>query len=856
MIALKVNGGAHRVEVDPDTPLVWVLREHLGLTGTKVGCGTGHCGACTVHLDGRPVRACTLPVGRAEGRSVVTVEGLGRGTLHPLQQAWILEGVSQCGYCQPGQLMAAAALLRRNPHPSSQEIVRALDAVLCRCGTYGRIRRAVERAARILAGRESPSLPEPASLHPSLLARGARAALEPDAPQAAPPLAPNPWVAVHPDGTVRVRVDKSEMGQGVLSTLAAGAALELGAEWARVRIATAPASPAFEDPAMGGQVTGGSTSLRYSLNRMRRAGAEARERLLAAAARRWDVPPNECTAERGAAVHRPTGRRFPFGELVPEARRLPVSGAPPPLAPKGLPLRDLPRAEARPKAEGQALFGLDVRLPGQLQAVVARCPVFGGAVQSYEEAGALAVPGVRRVAVVPSGVAVVAESTWAALRGRDRLEIRWALGPLATLQEQEILSGARGALEQVGRTARQQGDPDAALAAAHRVVEADYVLPYLAHAPLEPMNCTVWLRRGRCDLWAPTQNQTAARQAAAAAAGLPLEAVHVHTPFLGGGFGRRLEVDYVAEAVHVARGLDDPVQLVWTRDDDLGHDYYRPAALHHLRAALGPDDRPVAWIHRIVTPPLFGRGEPPGSADEVDAGAVEGALDLPYRIPALRVEWIPWDPGVPVGPWRSVGHSHTAFAVESFVDELAAAAGADPVAYRLELLADAPRHRRVLEAAAQRAGWGSALPEGAGRGVAVHESFGSVVAQVVEVSAGGEGIAVLRVVCAADCGPTAHADGVVAQMEGGALFGLSAALGERITLRDGRPVETDLGAYRLLRMHQAPEVEVQVLPGAGPPGGAGEPGVPPVAPALANALYRAAGVRVRRLPVGDFFPGR
>jgi isoquinoline 1-oxidoreductase beta subunit len=836
------------------------LRENLGLTGAKAGCGIGRCGACTVHLDGEAVRSCVTPVEQAVGRRVRTVEGLAGEGLHPVQEAWVLEDVSQCGYCQTGQIMTAAALLAAHPDPTDEEIEQAMEGVLCRCGTYPRIRRAVRRATEIFAGRQQEEpFPGPALAEALLVGGSDVRAVGPRVRELSAPFAPNPWVRVHADGTAAILVAKSEMGQGILTPLAAAVADELGADWARVRIEPAPAGPEYADPVMGRQTTGGSTSVRFNLDVLRRAGAEARAGLIAAAAETWDVDPATCSVRDGRVVHPPSGRALPFGELAATAAGLPAPERSAFKTDAELRLLGTPlaRADARPKAEGRALFGLDVRLPGQLTAVVARCPVFGGKLTRFDAGSALAVPGVRRVHEVSAGVAVVAESFRAAVRGREALKIEWDKGPLAGLGHDALRASLREAAAGAGRVAQSRGDAPGALGRADRIVEAEYTLPYLAHAPMEPMNCTAWVRPDRCEIWAPTQHQTAVREAAAEASGLPLEAVQVHTTFLGGGFGRRLEADYATEATEISRVVEAPVQVVWTREDDLGHDFYRPIAHHRLRAGLGPDGAPVAWFHRVATPSIFarftqatGEGGVDGASSrgKIDSSSIEGAVDLPYRFPDLRVEWVPWEPGVPVGFWRSVGHSHTAFAVECFLDEVASTAGIDPLELRRSLLREAPRHRAVLETVVARADWGRPLPQGRGRGLALHESFGSIVAQVAEVSTANGKLRVDRVVCAVDCGAVANPAGAEAQMEGGVLFGLSAALREAITIRGGGVHERNFDAYELLRFGDAPEVEVHIVPSREPPGGAGEPGVPPIAPAVANAMYAATGERLRHLP--------
>jgi isoquinoline 1-oxidoreductase beta subunit len=817
---LTVNGALHKLEIAPDTPLLWVLRDALGLKGTKYGCGVGICGICTVLADGEAVRSCAVAASALAGKSLLTVEGLAETRFRMLQDAWIAEQVPQCGYCQPGQLLAAAALLARHPQPGDELIGEAMSGVLCRCGTYPRIRRAIRRAAQASAAARAPQRAVP---------------LPPPHSEAGSRFAPNPWVRIAADGTVTVIIDRSEMGQGVVTSLATLVAEELEVELDAVRTEFAPADPAYTNPELGEQTTGGSTSIRAAWRPLREAGAAARELLVAAAAERWDVRRSECRAERGEVVHGPSGRRIGYGELVSAAAALPVPSRVPLKGPAAFRLigKQLPRIELPDMVTGRTVYGFDTTVPGMLVATIARCPVFGGRPKRVDKEKALAIPGVRAVVALESGVAVVAESFAAALAGRAALAIVWDEGPNANLSNETINDRFARALRRVGSVARDTGDALAALARSREMVEAVYETPYLAHAALEPMNAIASVAGGRCEVWAPTQAQAATRETAAYVAALPRAAVAVHTTFLGGGFGRKLEQDCVGDAVAIAKRVRRPVQLLYTRADDLQHDFYRPASLTLLRAALR-ERKPIAWFQRIVGPEL----------------ALDGN-DVPYAIANVREEHVRSDPGVPTGPWRSVGASQNAFIVESFVDELAHVAGADPVEFRLRLLARSPRHRRALELAAEKAGWGAPLPPGEGRGVAVYHSFGSWVAEVAEASVSPEGaIRVRRVVAAIDCGTVVNPDTVAAQVEGAVVFGLSAALKEAIRLERGRVVQANFEDYPILALAETPEIEVHIVPGREPPGGVGEPAVPPVAPAVGNALFRATGVRRRRLPFG------
>jgi isoquinoline 1-oxidoreductase beta subunit len=672
----------------------------------------------------------------------------------------------------------------------------------------------------------------------------------------APAFAPNAFLRIGTDDSVTVIVNHSEMGQGVYTSLPMLVAEELDADWSTIRVMAAPVDPAYNHTAFGTQMTGGSTSTWSEWERLRQAGAAARAMLIAAAATTWKVDPAACRAQNGQVVHAASGRRLSYGRLAAKA-----SGLTPPQTvtlkdPKEFTLIGKPtkRLDTPDKVNGRAVFGLDVKVPGMLVAVVARPPVFGGKLKSFDAGRARAVPGVRHVVEIDRGVAVVAEGFWPAAKGRQALSIVWEGGPLSGLDSRAQREEYEGLAAQPGAVARKEGDAAAAMGQAARRLEAVYELPYLAHAPMEPLNCVAHVRPGGCEVWTGTQFQTIDRDAAAAAAGLKPEQVKLHTALLGGGFGRRAVIDshFVREAVLLSKAVKSPVKVVWTREDDIRGGYYRPAAHHRIGAGLDAAGRPAAWRHRIVCQ-SFMAGTPFEAMmikDGVDATAVEGAADLPYDIPNLLVDWQQAPGGVPTLWWRSVGHSHTAFAVESFLDELAAAAGKDPYEYRLALLGKHPRHKRVLETAAGKAGWGKPLPEGRGRGLAVHESFGSFVAHVAEVSVSGAGkVRVHRVVSAIDCGPVVNPDTISAQIEGAVVFGLSAVLHGEITFENGRVKQRNFHDYPLLRMNEMPEVETHIVPSTDKMGGVGEPGVPPVAPAVANAIFAATGKRLRRLPI-------
>jgi isoquinoline 1-oxidoreductase beta subunit len=675
-------------------------------------------------------------------------------------------------------------------------------------------------------------------------------------PEAAAPrreaaFSPNAWLTVHPDGRVELRVASSEMGQGVLTGIAMLIAEELEADWARVHAVHAPVDPAFVNPLMGRQQTGGSTAIRGFWRVAREAGAVGRELLVEAAARRWGVDPGECAALRGEVVHEPTGRRLGYGALASEAARLPVPEAVFLKEPEEFALigRTQPRLDTPQKVDGSARFGLDVRLPGMWTAVVARSPTLGGRLRGFDDRRARKVPGVRAVFAIDSGVAVLADHFWAARRGREALEVDWDPGPHAGLDSAAIERLFETGLARGGVVERQDGDVEGALARAGRRVDAVYRAPFQAHACMEPMNATADVRADGCDLYLPTQAQTASQETAMRLTGLPRDRVRVHTTFLGGGFGRRSEQDFVREAVQCSLRARRPVQVVWTREDDLAHDQYRPATLNRLRGALDARGRVVAWEHQIAGPSILARVAPQRVRDGRDWSSTDGAANLPYAIPNLRVTYAMVNTPVPVGFWRSVGASQNAWVVECFLDELARAGGRDPLELRLELLADRPRHRRVLELAADRAGWGETLTEGRARGLALAESFGSIVAQVAEVSVDAGRARVHRVVCAVDCGVAVNPGLIVQQMESGIVYGLTATLKGAITVREGRVEQRNFDTYPLLRMDECPRIDVHIVPSAEPPGGIGEPGVPPAAPAVANAVFALTGRPVRSLPI-------
>jgi isoquinoline 1-oxidoreductase beta subunit len=665
--------------------------------------------------------------------------------------------------------------------------------------------------------------------------------------------APNAFVRIGADDTVTVLVNHSEMGQGSYTSLPMLVAEELDADWKTVRAVAAPVAPEYNHSQYGIQMVGGSTSVRSEWERLRHAGAAARAMLVAAAAEMWGVAAPSCRTEAGHVIS--GARRASYGALAERASRLTPPAEVALKDPKDFRIigRATKRLDTPEKVDGSAIFGIDVALPGMLVAVVARPPVFGGGVKRFDASAAQRVPGVRHVVAIDRGVAIVADGYWAAHQGRLALEVEWDGGPLAALdsaaQREQYAALARAP----GAVARRDGDAAAALDGAAKKVEATYELPYLAHAPMEPINCAADVRADSCTVWTGTQFQTVDRMAAAQEAGLDPAKVTLHTTLLGGGFGRRAVMDshFVREAVQISKRVQAPVKVIWSREDDTRGGYYRPAAMHSISAGLDERGDPVAWRQRIVCQ-SFIAGTPFESAiihDGVDETAVEGASDLPYRVPNVTVDWCQAPGGVPTLWWRSVGHSHSAFAVESFVDELAHAAGRDPLDFRRGLLADHPRHAGALALAAEKAGWGQPLSAGRARGVAVHESFGSLVAYVAEVSVDRDGhVRVHRVVGAIDCGRVVNPDTVRAQMESGVVYGLTAALYGEITFAKGRVQQRNFHDYRMLRMHEMPRVESHIVPSTEALGGVGEPCVPPIAPAVANAIFAATGKRLRRLP--------
>jgi isoquinoline 1-oxidoreductase beta subunit len=677
-------------------------------------------------------------------------------------------------------------------------------------------------------------------------------------------LEPNAFVRIGTDGRVTVIAKHLEMGQGVYTGLATLVAEELDADWSQIRVEGAPADAKRYNNLFWGEAqgTGGSTAMANSWEQKRKAGAAARAMLVQAAANRWKVPASEITVSKGIVSHSPSKRRATFGELAAAAGKLPV--------PQEVKLKDpkdyvhigrsVPRVDMMEKTNGTAIFTQDVHLPGMLTAFVAHPPRFGAKLKSFDAGATRKVAGVVDVVQIPSGVAVLARDFWSAKSGRDALEVEWDETNAFRKGTEDIFADYRKLAETPGLPARREGDADKAFAGAAKVITATYEYPYLAHAAMEPMNCVMRLTPQGCEVWNGEQFQTGDQFAVAAVLGLKPDQVRLNMLFAGGSFGRRANPysDYLVETAHIVKAINGraPVKLVWTREDDTRAGMYRPLNLHVLRGGLDANGNLVAWHHRLVGQSIIA-----GTAfekvlikDGIDGTSVEGAANLPYAIPNLMVDLHSPKLPVPVQWWRSVGSTHTGYSTEVFIDEVATAAGKDPVAFRRALLAKHPRHLGVLELAAQKAGWTTPLAPGKsgerrGRGVAVHESFNSFVAQVAEVTVKADGsFHVDRVVCAVDCGVAINPDVVVAQMEGGLGYGLAAAMHSAITLKDGMVEQSNFADYPPLRMSEMPAVEVHIVPSTAPPTGVGEPGTPVIAPAVANALHAATGKRLRRLP--------
>ncbi len=651
----------------------------------------------------------------------------------------------------------------------------------------------------------------------------------------------NAFVHVGADDLVTLFIHKAEMGQGTVTSLSMLLAEDLECDWKKVRTEF----PGVNREYGGMQGVFGSASVRTSYDSLRKAGAAAREMLVQAAARQWGTDAAKCRAENSTVVNTATNARLSYGSLADAASKLtpPANPALKDAAQFRLLGKPLPRLDTPPKVDGSAQFGIDMRLPGMQYAVVERCPVFGGKVKSFDAAKAKAVPGVKQVVQISNGVAVVADNTWSAMQGRRALEIQWDEGPVAAMSTPLLTRMFIEKMSQPGAVARKEGDAEAALASASKKIEASYQVPFLAHAPMEPLNCTADVRPDHCSVWASTQGQSAAKEIAMKVTGLGPDAVEIHTLYMGGGFGRRAAPDYIGEAVEVSKAAGVPVKLTWSREDDMQQDFYRPASYTHFTGALDSDGWPAVLTSRVACPP-FG-----GVRNGLSRTGVEGVADLQYAIPHMLVDYHAIEAGIPVSYWRSVGYSQNTFFAESFLDEMAAAGKKDPVEVRRRLLAKTPRLLAVLELAAAKGDWGKLLPAGHGRGVSLVNNIGSFTAQVAEVSVTGGKLRVHRVVCAVDCGRVVNPAILEQQMQSGIAFGLAAALKGGITIDRGRVQQSNFHQYDVLRIDEMPVVEVHIVASQNASGGIGEASTPGIAPAVCNAIFAATGKRIRQLPI-------
>jgi isoquinoline 1-oxidoreductase subunit beta len=858
-VKLNVNGAD--VEVDERfaaSPLLWVLRDVLGMHGTKYGCGIGYCAACTVLIDGRNTKSCQTPAERAVGKAITTVEGASGPVVDAVREAWHRGNVVQCGYCQGGQTLAATALLETDRSPDDATIARWMNGNLCRCGTYPRIRDAIGQAvATLAAGRD-----------PERLAAGPELEMPPLTPEElADPV--HPYVRIHQDGTVVAYSNQIEMGQGAHTGLATIVAEELDADFASVRVVNAsngtrPGGDVYGTPAGGGfiQLTGASTSTKGFWDRYRLAAAQARARLAAAAAQAWGIPPGEVEISSGVVSHR-SGKQAGFGDLAVRAARLPVPDGVQPKDPgqyKLIGREGRLRVDAPGKILGRTRFTIDVTLPRMLTAVVLHPPEFGATAAAVDDRAALAEPGVTAVVPVEEGVAVVAETFDDAQRGLRALRVDWDERSAERRSSEELLAEHRRLVTsgEQAVVAREDGDVAAALAAAAHAVDAIYELPYLAHAPMEPNNAVCRMGDdGILEVWVGTEGPEYVRMTASAAAGIDKDQVRVHVPYAGGSFGLHSTSghDPVSEAVQVARALDwkYPVKLQSLREEELKSGRYRAMAVHRVRAGADAQGRVTAFYQQIAAQPtsvnlpfavdfLFTNG--------VDYMTTTGAIDGPYALPSFKLETTNVQAGVPIMVWRSVGNSHTEFARESAIDELATATGRDPADLRRDLLADNPRTLRALELAAERAGWGTPLPEGRARGIAC-SSFLSHSAQVTEISLDSRNrVHIEKITFALDCGITINPDLIRAQVEGGLIYALGAAAWGEVVLGEGGQIMTqNFDSYPVMRMQSVPQIDVLMIESGEPPTGVGEVSVPTAAPALTSAIFALTGTRIRRLPI-------
>jgi len=669
---------------------------------------------------------------------------------------------------------------------------------------------------------------------------------------------PNAFIRIDKDGVVTLIMSKVEMGQGTFTSITMLIAEELGVDPAQVKLEQAPADEKkYADPLLGGQVTGGSTSIRGAWEPMRKAGAVARTMLVSAASQAWNVDAKDCRVENGYVLHTGSDKKIGYGELAEKAATLPVPQEVTLKEAKDFTLigKPIKRVDSPQKVNGQAIYGIDVRQPNMKIATVAMSPVLGGKLVSVDDSKARNIKGVRKIVKLDDAVAVIADHMWAAKQGLAALDIKWDGGRNETLTMKDIVSQLDQASSDKGRAApgavaRSDGSFKEAFAKADEKFEAVYQLPFLSHAAIEPMNATVHVQKDRCDVWVGTQVPAMAQAGAVGITKLPPEKVFIHNHHIGGGFGRRLDVDFINQAVAIAKTVDYPVKLVWTREEDMQHGIYRPYYYDRLSAGLDKDGKITAWQHQVTGSSIMARWIPQFFKNGLDSDAVEVAKEPLYAPANIFVEYIRQEPpGMVTGWWRGVGATHNTFMVESFIDELAHKVGKDPLQYRLASMVDSPRARHVLEVAAKQAGWGQPLSKGSGRGLSVQYAFGTYVAQVAELEVKEDEVKVKRVVCVVDCGMVVNPDHVRAQMEGGINFGISGALWGEITVNNGKVEQSNFDSYRVMRMREAPVIEVHLVQSTEAPGGIGEPGTAAIAPALTNAIFAAIGKRIRQLPI-------
>ena len=658
---------------------------------------------------------------------------------------------------------------------------------------------------------------------------------------------PNVWIKIQSDNIINIVTAKSEMGQHIRTSIPMIIAEELEADWSHVKVVQAETHP----DKYGSQSTGGSGSIRRSYMRLRKAGATAREMLIEAASIKWDVPAKECKAQMSKVIHSKSKRSLSFGDLAPLAGTLNPPEDPNLKNEKDFKIigNSMPGLDTHARVNGTAKFGLDIRLPNMLYATVLKCETFGGSVKSFNSKKAKKINGVKDVFEVEGGIAVVATNTWSAIKGQRALEVEWNHGDFHSWDSKKIKKMMEK--KSKGEAAIAKEDGNIKNLNNDLSIESKYEVSFTSHATMEPMNCVAHVNKNSAELWVPTQSPQRIQSSTAEQLNIDIEKVKVHVTLMGGGFGRRLFSDFIPDAVEISKKIRKPVKLLWTREVDMKHDYYRPASIHKLKGTLSKSNELISWQHRITSPSISGQRSPERFKDgRLDRSAVNGANNLPYKIPNILVDYVMSNTNVPVGWWRSVYNSQNAFANEVFIDELAHRADTDALEFRMNMLHDSPRHKEALRLAAEKAGWGKSLPKGQGMGLAVHESFGSWSAQVAQVTVSkNHEISIDKIVASVDCGTVINPDGVKAQMEGSIVYGLTSTLKGEITIEKGAVAQSNFHEFELLQMHEMPKVEIYIVPSLEPPGGAGEPGLPPVAPAVANAIFNATGKRILKLPI-------